>query len=257
MFRIRRVYDDVTPLNRAVIGQVQEILRTQFPGVSKKDIAKRTAELVNDKVYLQLNYVFWFPERPSESAFDIYSGQLDGIIWRVTLDYNAESIVYDSVHSCGCYHKFYATSKLKFNDDIAALEPEPPFIAQAIPNLEKGQRLIIRIDSKRHYIYRVYKVEMKKTAEINYSLKNYNELRSLTGELNSRSLFDEEGLVPESRRTERWILWPMGVPSAGAMRQWGNHAIAFVGRRYFDDPYLIDKYFVEQTSMKTEKNDYR
>jgi hypothetical protein len=39
MFRIRRVYDDATPGNRDAILQVQEILRTQFPGLSKRDIS--------------------------------------------------------------------------------------------------------------------------------------------------------------------------------------------------------------------------
>jgi hypothetical protein len=27
------------------------------------------------------------------------------------------------------------------------------------------------------------------------------------------------------------------------MRQWGRHATAFVGRRHFDDPWLLDLYF--------------
>ena len=35
----------------------------------------------------------------------------------------------------------------------------------------------------------------------------------------------------------------MGIPSAGAMRQWGRHATAFVGRRHFDEPFLVERYF--------------
>jgi len=35
----------------------------------------------------------------------------------------------------------------------------------------------------------------------------------------------------------------MGIPSPGAMRQWGHHAIAFVGRRHFDDARLFEQYF--------------
>jgi hypothetical protein len=27
------------------------------------------------------------------------------------------------------------------------------------------------------------------------------------------------------------------------MRQWGRHATAFVGRRHFDDPDLLERYF--------------
>jgi hypothetical protein len=40
----------------------------------------------------------------------------------------------------------------------------------------------------------------------------------------------------------------MGIPSAGAMRQWGHHATAFVGRRHFDEPFLIERYFERRTA---------
>jgi hypothetical protein len=32
----------------------------------------------------------------------------------------------------------------------------------------------------------------------------------------------------------------MGIASAGAMRQWGHHATAFVGQRHFDEADLIN-----------------
>lgn len=35
----------------------------------------------------------------------------------------------------------------------------------------------------------------------------------------------------------------MGIQRAGAMRQWGRHATAFVGRRHFDDAELLEKRF--------------
>ena len=35
-----------------------------------------------------------------------------------------------------------------------------------------------------------------------------------------------------------------GALDAGAMRQWGHHATAFVGRRHFDDADLIERRFV-------------
>ena len=51
MFRIRRVYDDITPANQEAIAQVQSILRTQFPALSKKDIAKLPEQLRNPMKY--------------------------------------------------------------------------------------------------------------------------------------------------------------------------------------------------------------
>jgi acetoin utilization deacetylase AcuC-like enzyme/GNAT superfamily N-acetyltransferase len=51
MFRIRRVHDDITPANKEAIAQVQEILRAQFPLLSKRDIAKLPEQLRNPLKY--------------------------------------------------------------------------------------------------------------------------------------------------------------------------------------------------------------
>jgi hypothetical protein len=58
-----------------------------------------------------------------------------------------------------------------------------------------------------------------------------------------RSLFRPDGIVPGSERAERYFFWPMGIAEPGAMRQWGRHATAFVGRRHFDDADLLERYF--------------
>ena len=34
-----------------------------------------------------------------------------------------------------------------------------------------------------------------------------------------------------------------GIASAGAMRQWGRHATAFVGRAHFDDARALEAVF--------------
>ena len=59
----------------------------------------------------------------------------------------------------------------------------------------------------------------------------------------SRSIFGPDGIVRGSERAERYWFWPMGIAEPGAMRQWGRHATAFVGRRHFDDADLFEKYF--------------
>jgi acetoin utilization deacetylase AcuC-like enzyme len=51
MFRIRRVYDDITPANQDAISRVQEILRAQFPLLSKRDINKLPEQLRNPMKY--------------------------------------------------------------------------------------------------------------------------------------------------------------------------------------------------------------
>ncbi len=51
MFRIRRVYDAVMPVNLDAILQVQHILRTQFPALSEKEISKLPEQLRNPLKY--------------------------------------------------------------------------------------------------------------------------------------------------------------------------------------------------------------
>ncbi|RMF08372.1 MAG: hypothetical protein D6763_10155, partial [Alphaproteobacteria bacterium] len=75
-----------------------------------------------------------------------------------------------------------------------------------------------------------------------YTLRSYDALRRLPLEGGgTRSLFSPSGIVRGTARAERFLFWPMGIASAGAMRQWGTHATAFVGKRHFDDPFLIDQ----------------
>jgi acetoin utilization deacetylase AcuC-like enzyme/GNAT superfamily N-acetyltransferase len=47
MFRVRRIFDDVLPVNRASIAEVQQILAEQFPGVSTEEIAALPNRLHN------------------------------------------------------------------------------------------------------------------------------------------------------------------------------------------------------------------
>ena len=65
-------------------------------------------------------------------------------------------------------------------------------------------------------------------------------------------MFDRYGLVPGTQRLERYILWPTGVLSPGALRQWGHHAVAFVGRRHFDDPFYMQKMYIPDNPAGTD-----
>ncbi|OHC28763.1 MAG: hypothetical protein A2Y50_05450 [Pseudomonadales bacterium RIFCSPLOWO2_12_59_9] len=79
---------------------------------------------------------------------------------------------------------------------------------------------------------------------MSYQQRPLNTLRQLAHPQGRHSLYDGEGLVSGTERLERWLLWPSGVVSPGAMRQWGQHATAFVGRAQFDDPGLLERYIV-------------
>ena len=102
---------------------------------------------------------------------------------------------------------------------------------------------MLRIESATHYLAGV-DIAKAEDSLVRYSLRPYDRLRSLPAPQGGRrSLFGADGLVAGTERLERFLFWPMGIASAGAMRQWGRHATAFVGRRHFDDPELIEQRF--------------
>jgi acetoin utilization deacetylase AcuC-like enzyme/GNAT superfamily N-acetyltransferase len=51
MFRIRRVYDDITPANQDAIAEVLTILKEQFPLLSRRDLKKLPEQLRNPLKY--------------------------------------------------------------------------------------------------------------------------------------------------------------------------------------------------------------
>jgi hypothetical protein len=117
------------------------------------------------------------------------------------------------------------------------------FAPQSLPRIAPGERPVVYIASGTHYIERVG-VTRGSDSLARYELRPYNELRSLQRFGPGRAgAFGDGGLVAGSERPERFLFWPMGIASAGAMRQWGRHATAFVGRRHFDDADLIEKRF--------------
>jgi hypothetical protein len=195
-----------------------------------------------DRVLLQLVYTLWFPERPPQSERDPLAGKLDGITWRVTLAPDGEPLVYDAIHPCGCYHFFFPTPRAAARPAPGGLQ-EWMFSPQALPRIGEGERPLVRIASGTHYIDRVAVVRGSDSLA-RYEIRPYGELRSLLRYSGGRaSIFGPDSLVPGTQRAERFAFWPMGIASAGAMRQWGHHATAFVGRRHFDDADLFEKRF--------------
>jgi hypothetical protein len=218
-----------------------------------------THTLIGGKPHLQLVYTLWFGARPPASAFDPLAGALDGLVWRVTLDADGEALVYDSIHPCGCYHQFFATSRVQprpaprlgADGQPEGQFDETLFMPQAA-RVDAGprSRVLLRVAAGTHYLQRVLVVPhdaaLPDARPLAYGLRDDDELRSLplpepaTGR---RSAFGPDGLIAGSERGERYWFWPMGIDSAGQMRQWGRHATAFLGRRHFDDATLLDRYF--------------
>ncbi len=206
---------------------------------------------INGRSFAQLVYSVWFPSRPRRQPLDLLSGSLDSIIWRVTLDEDGTPLIYDSIHACGCYHMFFPTSRMQPKPAPAA-HTEWAFVPKSMPILGVTQRITLRLAAESHYIVGV-NVGVGTASNRNsiidnpgvvYEWRDDNELRKLdAGQGQTRSIFQLNGIIAGTERAERFFFWPMGIESAGAMRQWGRHATAFVGVRHFDDADLFDVRF--------------
>lgn len=207
---------------------------------------------MGEQVLPQLVYVFWFPARPAEPGIDLLAGEFSALIWRVTLARDGQGqwqpLVYDSIHACGCYHQFFATARVRAR---AAPSPFPDELDEGLfmpqeghlPALRAEERIVLRVASRSHYLQHVA-VANAVPGAVRYELRNDDELRALPlPDGRTQSIWDATGRLPGSERLERLLFWPMGIGSAGQLRQWGRHATAFVGRRHFDDPHLLDQYF--------------
>jgi hypothetical protein len=110
--------------------------------------------------------------------------------------------------------------------------------------VQEGEQIRLRLATRSHYLVDVGVQSIGSGAEQNYAVLGEAQLRSLPlpggGFL---SIYGPDAQVSGTERAERFLFWPMGIPSAGAMRQWGNHATAFLGKRHFDDADLIERRF--------------
>lgn len=197
------------------------------------------------EILTQLNYVIWFPARPKEHALDIYGGELDGVNYRVTLDGRGEPLLFETIHNCGCYYEAYPSRRLKVREKIDYAEP--PLILRAPELVPPKQIMTVAMESQTHYVQHLYPSDRATRPETAaYALADYGELLSLPDPQGGRkSMFASDSLAPGSERLERFILWPTGVVSPGAMRQWGRHAVAFMGERHFDDPFFMNHMFMK------------
>jgi hypothetical protein len=202
------------------------------------------------EILLQLNYVVWFAARPRNTGVDLLGGRLDGLVWRVTLDRDLQPLVYDSIHPCGCYHLLFPTPDLELAAGVEDWR-EPPMVPLALRAPDQDQRQVLRIAAGTHYLRGIYEADSTSLADDGrgrpYHLEDYASLyRVPVAGGASTSLFGDAGIIAGTERAERWLLWPMGIASPGAMRERGRQPIAFIGRRHFDDPDLMQGVFLRR-----------
>jgi hypothetical protein len=198
---------------------------------------------LKEKPILQINYVIWYSDRTGESPPWIEKGRMDGITYRVSLDPQGKVFMADVMSNCGCYHLF-APVKERVERIVSKPFKPDPFVPQWLPTSPAGNRLGIRVSSGWHRVERLLGV-LEPHDPILYKLAPYDDLKALPNERGrTESIFDSKGIVKGSERAERFILFSMGIPKIGSMREQGHHSIELIRRTHFDDPHLFDHHFV-------------
>ena len=198
----------------------------------------------------QLNYVLWFSERPQLSRLDWVAGQHDALVFRVHLDPLGKVIAYDSIHLCGCWYRLFVPDTWAYKESQHYWE-EPISMHRIQLPTTTAPSMSIYVQADTHQIQ--YTEPSRPTAPnapqnkrassaMPYQLRPFDELYTLPTSNGSRAVFNKQGYVEGSERLERWLFWPMGVKNPGALRRFGDHAISFIGRRYFDDPNLLSHF---------------
>lgn len=195
---------------------------------------------------LQINYAIWFSERAKPAPW-YEQGAFDGLLFRVTLNWQGQPVFVDVSFQCGCYHFVLFNANL-VNGSLPDGQGFQPFSGGKLPELKDGERLHFGFKSGWHQIDRV-EATTPSASQQEYELVPYESLEYFVDDDQVSSLFDKQGLVPGSNRLERFFLFAMGIPKVGAMRQRGRQPITLIGRAYFDDPYLFDRSFRYQTPL--------
>lgn len=200
--------------------------------------------LIGDCVVLQMNFVAWFSAREGPLSPWLERGPLDGLTIRLTFDQRGHPLILDIMNSCGCYHMVIPREGLieKRKEKRFAVDA---FIPRQLPSAFPEHPLQLRINAGWHQVQHISTAGPADIPVRPYTLRPYDELESLPRKDGRfESVFTHRGIMKNSKRIEPYILFSMGIPSVGFMRQRGHHAISLVGREYFDDPLLFEKSLV-------------
>lgn len=188
---------------------------------------------------LQLNYQVWFSARPASGHWDPLAGKLDGLHWRVHLDQTLTPLAFDVMHTCGCWYQVFPASGYRFAS-VDNYWQEPVFIGASPASA--NPLVLVTADTHSVVGLRAPLPDYEPMEALHLAPAMVASGRPLSARVKAhRRLFNPAGYIPESARAERYFFWPMGIPAAGSMRAPGRQAIAFTGRRHFDDPHLLDQ----------------
>lgn len=184
---------------------------------------------------IQLNYILWFKQRPKLRAFDWVAGQHDALVFRIHLSPELNIIAYDSIHLCGCWYTLMLPEQQAYS--AVQQDGQEPVLMHRV---KAARNMRVSVSADTHQLVGLVPASRSEDVfEQRYQLQPWQSLLQLPRAKGRSSIFDQHGYVFGSQRLERWFFWPMGVKQPGSLRRFGDHAISFIGERYFDQADLL------------------
>lgn len=216
---------------------------------------------INGRTQKQLNYVWWFSERPAMTKDDPVAGHIDGAMLRITLDANDLPVFIESSLNCGCAHEVFVSDTM----ESAARESfGPPLpgkrfaIEKHIPHKHDvvvvntftagpgASHPLVLSSAGYHEVCRIKFLAPESIASLeivedaSYRILDYETLDRLPLGDGVGSMFGTDGLVHNAGRPEGFLLAPSGILSAGQPRKRGTQRIRWDDFLH-DDPHLLEK----------------
>lgn len=201
-----------------------------------------THSRMNEETVLQINYSIWYRARTAPAPW-IERGDLDGMTVRISLTPDGRPFMVDVMNNSGYYH-FFAPNEAFVEDVISHPLEIDSLVPTKMPAFYPNGRLGLRISSGWHQVQGLFAADLPRRT-ISYRLVPYDILESLPkGKNFHESIFTPEGIAKDSARIEPFLLFSMGIPKAGYMRQRNHHPLKLVGKAHFTHPDIFNKNFL-------------
>lgn len=250
--------EDYDRIGRVALAGPANDIEVQIQPTHPTVYVYESTALVLGKRRPQLNYVWWFSDRPTISRDDLAAGHVDGGTLRLTLDGQGRPAIAEIILNCGCDHEVYvsevleAASRNEFggplpNARFSVERPDigryPLLVAGTFRSLS-GARPTVMLDAGSHTPRGFALLAPGETPAETvieqgaYDALDYDALDRLPLGDGFASLFDEDGLVRSAARPESYLMIPSGMLNAGQPRKRGTQRIRW-DAYLFDDPTLL------------------
>ncbi len=219
-----------------------------------------TVAKINGQRFQQLNYVWWFAERPEMTQDDPVAGHIDGAMVRITLDANDHPMFIESSKNCGCSHEVFVSDNVEsdarqfFGTPITgkhfAVEKSMPnkhdiVVLHTFDAMTNTGRPLVLSAAGYHEVYQLKFNATQAIGDLHvmqdrsYRILDYDNLDRLPLDGGIASMFGPDGLVHYAGRPEGILLSPSGMLSAGQPRKRGTQRVRWDDFLH-DDPHLLE-----------------